>query len=56
MKPSQLPKTTKQLNACFEGGICAKLFQAHEVPEGDGPPGKPVIDGGDGINSPATPS
>jgi plastocyanin len=52
VKPADLPKTTKQMNECFEGGLCGKLFQEHEVPEGDGPPGKPVIDGGDGFNKP----
>ena len=48
---TQQPKTANRLNSCFEGGVCGQLFQAHEVPEGDGPPGKPVVNvGGEGFD------
>lgn len=47
VRRTQLPRTPGQLNRCFEGGVCGQLFQAHEVPEGDGPPGKPVVNVGE---------
>lgn len=41
-----VPKTMGAIEKCFEAGICGRLGQAHEVPEGEGPPGKPVVDVG----------
>ena len=53
VKKSQLVKTPGALNSCFENGVCGALFAAHEVPEGDGPPGKPVVDvGKEGFDQP----
>ena len=52
-KASDIPKTIAQGNKCFEGGACAQLFQAHEVPEDDGPPKKPLVDvGAEGFDQP----
>jgi plastocyanin len=49
VKKSDLPKTTKQVDGCFEGGPCGAIGSAHEFPEGDGPPAKPLVDAdGDG--------
>ena len=51
VKPTEVPKTTAKVNGCFEGGVCGKLGQAHEFPEGDGPPGKPIVDvGAEGVD------
>ena len=52
---SSLPRTTRQLNNCFEGGICARIAGPHQFPEegGDGPPvpTRPVVDpDGKGLN------
>lgn len=52
VKKGDLPRTAKEIMGCFEDGPCGALGAAHEFPEGDGPPGKPVVDGGDGINKP----
>lgn len=43
---ANVPKTMRAIERCFEGGICGRLGQAHEVPEGEGPPGKPLVDVG----------
>ena len=43
---TNVPKTVGAIGRCFEGGICGRIAQAHEVPEGEGPPGKPVVDVG----------
>ena len=51
VKASDLPKTVAAMNKCFQGGVCNDFFVAHEVPEGDGPPGKPVVNvGADGFD------
>ena len=52
---SSLPRTTRQLNGCFEGGICATIAGPHQFPEGggDGPPvpTRPIVDpDGKGLN------
>ena len=53
VKRSDLPRRMSQMEACFEKGVCGQFFGAHEVPEGDGPPGKPLVDVGDeGFESP----
>jgi plastocyanin len=53
VRAAQIPRSAAQLNRCFEGGVCGELFQAHEVPEGDGPPGKPVVNvGEEGFDQP----
>lgn len=46
VSPKDVPKTMSAIEKCFEAGICGRLGQAHEVPEGEGPPGKPVVDVG----------
>lgn len=46
VSPTNVPRTMGAIGKCFEGGICGRLGQAHEVPEGEGPPGKPVVDVG----------
>lgn len=53
VRANQIPKTAGRVNGCFEGGPCASLMQAHEVPEGDGPPGKPLVNvGAEGFDQP----
>ena len=53
VKKSDQPRRISQMEACFEKGVCGQFFGAHEVPEGDGPPGKPLVDvGGEGFESP----
>lgn len=48
---SQLPRTTRQLDSCFPNGICGKFGKAHQFPDGNGPPGKPLVDvGGAGFD------
>lgn len=52
---SSLPRTRKQLDNCFEGGLCATIAGPHQFPEGEsqGPPvpAKPVVDpDGKGLN------
>jgi hypothetical protein len=39
------PKTIKQVGACFEGGACAKVFEAHGFTD-NGPPANPVVNVG----------
>jgi hypothetical protein len=53
VKKSQAPRNLKQAGKCFESGACAALAQAHAFPEGDGPPGNPVVNvGGPGFDGP----
>lgn len=52
---SSLPRTTRQLNGCFEGGICGRIAGPHQFPEGEGEgppvPARPVVDpDGKGLN------
>lgn len=47
VRRTQIPRTARRVNSCFEGGPCGEFFRAHEVPEGDGPPGKPVVNVGE---------
>jgi plastocyanin len=52
VQKKQLPKTTKQIDGCFEG-ICGQLAGAHEFPEGEGPPAKPLVNvGPEGFDRP----
>jgi plastocyanin len=52
VKKSQLPKTAKQIDGCFEG-ICGQLAGAHQFPESDGPPAQPVVNvGAEGFDQP----
>ena len=43
---TNVPKTARAIERCFEGGVCGRIGQAHEFPEGEGPPAKPVVDVG----------
>ena len=54
VKKSQLPSNAKEVFECFEGPPCAPFFGAHEFPEDEGPPGKPLVDadGDGGFNVP----
>jgi hypothetical protein len=53
VKKSQAPRTLGQAGKCFESGACGALAQAHAFPEGDGPPGNPVVNaGGAGFDGP----
>lgn len=47
VKRSDQPRNIKEMDACFEGGVCSRLFQAHGVPEDGGPPQNPVVDVGE---------
>ena len=48
----QVPKTPRALGGCFEGGVCGALAQAHQFPEGEGPPAVPVVNkGADGLDT-----
>jgi plastocyanin len=40
----KLPRTMQQIFGCE---ACGAFFEAHEVPEGDGPPAKPIVDVGE---------
>jgi plastocyanin len=52
VKKSQVPKTPRTLGGCFEGGVCGALAQAHQFPEGEGPPAVPVVNkGADGLDT-----
>lgn len=44
VRRSSLPRTSRQINNCFEGGICAAFGAAHQFPPGEGPPAKPLVD------------
>lgn len=54
VRRESLPRTARQINSCFENGICATIGAAHQFPQGDnGPPvpAKPVVDpDGKGLN------
>lgn len=43
---TDLPKTTKDFDKCYERGICGKLAGAHGFPEGEGPPTTPLVNQG----------
>ncbi|MDQ3849973.1 MAG: hypothetical protein M3296_05090 [Actinomycetota bacterium] len=43
---SDLPKTVKGFDTCFEKGICGRLGRAHGFPEGEGPPTTPLVNSG----------
>jgi plastocyanin len=51
VKPSQLPRTTRQIGRCT---LCGRLAKAHGVdPHSNAPPTKPVVDvGAPGIDQP----
>jgi plastocyanin len=54
VRRSQVPRNARQMDACFEGGVCAELMQAHEASEEDeGPPKKPLVNvGAEGFDRP----
>jgi hypothetical protein len=53
VKKAQLPRNIRQAGKCFEGGACLALAQAHAFPEGEGPPGNPLVNvGGTGFDAP----
>ena len=43
---TSVPRTIRAIEGCFEGGVCGRIGQAHEFPEGEGPPAKPIVDVG----------
>ena len=54
VKATQLPKTSRQIGSCFEGGPCSTIERAHtEGEEPQGPPKNMVVNvGKDGFDQP----
>lgn len=46
VKRSDQPRTFRQMEACFEGGICAELSAAHGVTSPEAEPTVPLVDVG----------
>lgn len=54
VKATDLPKRASQVGRCYEGGVCARLEQAHTGgEESQGPPKNPVVNvGKEGLDQP----
>ena len=46
VKPRDKPRTFKQMEACFEGGVCSKLSAAHGVTSPESEPTVPLVNAG----------